>query len=78
MAGIEAPVEDLFRPDPNRPEICVAMLEVSVHPGTDHVVETGASPWVFGEGDPEGKKRESWEQLQEILELSGDAWESCA
>ena len=44
----------------------IATLEVAVHPGVDFVVETGASPWVFGEGDPEGERRLLLAQEQSI------------
>ena len=70
MAGIEAPVEDLFGPDPDRQGMCVATLEVAVQPGTDFVVETGASPWVFGGGDAEGERRLLLAQERSLQALS--------
>ena len=42
MRGVEAPVEDLFWEDPDRPDHRIATLEVAVQPGVDFVVETGA------------------------------------
>ena len=47
--------------------MCVAMLEVAVQPGVDFVIERGASPWRFDDGDPEGEKRLLLAQEQSVM-----------
>ena len=59
-------MEDLFPRDPDRPGVRVATLEVMVQPGTEAVIETGSSPWTYGEGDPEGERRLQFAQQQSL------------